>query len=522
MRGLWIASLLLGCTLPAPASEGVDQWVRFDTDHDRTWSWGDELTIHQADASLIGEPAEDSHSLVSPVGDVNGDGIDDVTVASVVFGNYKTFYGRVHLVYGRPDGWAPDASLSGTSSIVGTAEDPINGWAVGVGDVNGDGLADVGIGSTNWLDECLMLGSPDPWPVELPVDQVDVVAHDDAAASGKAGNPVRQTTSVGDVDGDGLDDWLLIRDYTNGGEAWVLSGAALSDDVPFPGDAVALSVQGAAFKSLGDVTGDGLSDLGGTAGGRLFVVPGASTPPKELDLSAASSAEFDGEIYYVSPIGDLDQDGIDDLAIYSTVEGVPVFFGGSRIDGVLTLDQRDVLLAPGFRAPEIEPIGDIDGDGLPELALLAADASKQTDIYDIVVYFGRTEWPSELGIDEADIRIRGTSGAEELRLMSHTIGDIDGDGMDELFLSAHYESWAGVSEAGTVRIFRGRADWPPEIDRDDYDLLVGGSFPYQNLGEDTNFVVTDINGDGADDMLTSTEWYDDAGATFLFFGHPAP
>src|SRR6185436_1601582 len=74
---------------------------------------------------------------------------------------------------------------------------------------------------------------------------------------------------LGDVDGDGADDWFIYGVYTsNYGDLHVLSGAALTADATFPSDASALWVHGSAgvgdtfFGAVGDYDGDGVPDIG--------------------------------------------------------------------------------------------------------------------------------------------------------------------------------------------------------------------------------------------------------------------
>jgi hypothetical protein len=94
--------------------------------------------------------------VVSGVGDVDGDGFDDFLVGSSLLeiapGNRP---GAAHLVFGKEGGIAPDglltiADLDGTTGVTLLGEHPYDrcGLAVGpAGDVNGDGLADFLIGA---------------------------------------------------------------------------------------------------------------------------------------------------------------------------------------------------------------------------------------------------------------------------------------------------------------------------------------------------------------------------------------
>jgi hypothetical protein len=73
------------------------------------------------------------------VGDVNGDGYDDVVVGAQDYDNGETDEGQVWLYYGSANGLESAAAWTSESNQVGAAY----GWAVGAaGDVNEDGYAD--------------------------------------------------------------------------------------------------------------------------------------------------------------------------------------------------------------------------------------------------------------------------------------------------------------------------------------------------------------------------------------------
>ena len=86
------------------------------------------------------------------VGDVNGDGRDDVAIGAPEGG--PEFQGEVYVLYGRgsfeaeylTDEFTEDDALVITGRTGPDAEDASLGWSIGSGDPNGDGIPDVLIG----------------------------------------------------------------------------------------------------------------------------------------------------------------------------------------------------------------------------------------------------------------------------------------------------------------------------------------------------------------------------------------
>ncbi len=88
---------------------------------------------------------------VAGVGDVNGDGRPDITIGAPSAGNNaRANSGSTYVIYGQAAPTTIDLNALGAAGyrIDGAATGDASGWSVaGVGDVNGDGRADIAIGA---------------------------------------------------------------------------------------------------------------------------------------------------------------------------------------------------------------------------------------------------------------------------------------------------------------------------------------------------------------------------------------
>ena len=231
---------------------------------------------------LSGAAAEDKAGIsVAGLGDVNGDGFDDLLVGAFYHDEGVLDNGAAYLLYGSDnlnDIDLNNIASSGVKFIGASANDQL-GYAVSsAGDVNGDGFDDMlmteygsTIGSTY-----LVYGGRHS--VGETINVADVVTGGDGvkivnqAAYDSIGHTV---SSAGDVNGDGYDDILIGSPYadaggeTGNGVAYVVFGGGLSGTIDLtslgdkgltiygdPNTSVGSSVSGA-----GDIDGDGYDDL---------------------------------------------------------------------------------------------------------------------------------------------------------------------------------------------------------------------------------------------------------------------
>eukprot|EP00727_Mastigamoeba_balamuthi_P012555 m51a1_g7922 hypothetical protein (872) ;mRNA; r:4331-8572 len=231
--------------------------------------------------------SEVSSVALSGVGDVNADGYADFALGSS--GQNWT----VSVVFGRAS-WGPAFSvllLDGTngctvSASVSTFATPASTISVaGVGDVNGDGVGELAIGTSTGRSY-VVFGHEGTWPA------VADPAHMADASELWSGN-VRQVASA-DVNGDGLSDVVCLCTASFGfpmrvvvafgNRLWrpSLYSVHIGDDMVVSGDGV-MRLHG-SVSSAGDRDGDGVDDLvigtvehrNGT--GRAWVVYGSRAP----------------------------------------------------------------------------------------------------------------------------------------------------------------------------------------------------------------------------------------------------
>ncbi|MEM6992192.1 MAG: Ig-like domain-containing protein [Myxococcota bacterium] len=262
--------------------------------------------------ALQGEAEFDAsgRALAGP-GDLDGDGLADIVIGAPLADAAGDEAGRSYVVFGKDTDTDPvELSALGIGGFVmdGPAADDNSGFALGAaGDVNGDGVPDMIVGS----DGAASGRDTGVCQVVFGSDATDAL---DLGALGTAGFAVNgeaaedrfafAVSGAGDVNGDGLDD-IIVGAYaadqtaTNAGRAYVVYGkdsagsvsvgaldeGGFSIDGEAEGDGAGFSVSGA-----GDVNGDGVDDImvgandaapNGAESGRVYIVFGVPTGPPE-------------------------------------------------------------------------------------------------------------------------------------------------------------------------------------------------------------------------------------------------
>ncbi len=505
---------------------------------------------------------------------------------------------------------APGRSLVAANAVVGgdydflfesNQPDPpgivpngFGGSAASAGDVNGDGFADVIIGSEVWDAgsefaegaALLFLGGPNGPTGSNPSNAHAIIEMNQAGAT------VNDVSSAGDVNGDGFADVIVgshFYDSVLPGTQLAVDGAAFvfhggPNGVTATGPAQAdgaifanqlTSGMGEYVDSAGDVNGDGFSDIvvsvprQGTlfppavpindrSGnyGAILVFHGG---PDGITGSGFSDADsiilpyqdtgqplppVDAQVGRGLGAGDVNNDGFDDLVVGGTE--LTLYLGGpSGLVAQDVFDANDRIFAnPPLQVSSsiggagigfvVEAAGDLNGDGFADV--VASIPGRQLDPGTVptgqgavYVFLGSAAGLGVSSVDQAHATILGTVGNEALGASISGAGDVDADGFDDLLVGAHQYSGSEPFE-GVGYVFRGGPQGITATTTASADSRLEARQP--DAIRDTNrygFDVSnagDVDNDGFADVIVGKGFYDNGqeneGAAFLYNGQAFP
>jgi Ca2+-binding RTX toxin-like protein len=335
-----------------------------------------------SDGFKLSGPAQGDRSGrdVSSAGDVNGDGFDDVIIATHRANLYGS-PGNTYVVFGKASGFAADTNLSsldGNSgfTLTGAAAGDFSGRSVGgAGDVNGDGYADLIVGSrfadpngATSGESYVIFGRSDAFPATIDLSALSTA--DGLRLRGEAAGDYSgaSVSAAGDVNGDGFGD-LLVGAYladpngTSSGASYVVFGYDARHEVDLLGDDQSNSLTGTGADEIliGGLGNDTLDGAGGTdvlkggAGNDNLVFDGADrlvdggsgvdtlqfvSTDQLLDLTAIANNKYTGiEVIDLTGTGDnsLTLETLDLLALSDTTNTLRV--DGNAGDAVISQGQ---------------------------------------------------------------------------------------------------------------------------------------------------------------------------------------
>jgi hypothetical protein len=479
-----------------------------------------DLDTWNGNIRIMGDDAYDRSGSSVSSGDINGDGIGDI-----IIGAYQADpeggpgAGEVYVIYGRLDAAAECVvdlnSVPADITICGDDSYDHSGYAVASGDINGNGVDDIILGAYGSAPagggdagEVHVIYGSGSFPVDHTID-LNAGSSDISIYGDDVLDLCGESVWSGDVNGDGVDDILI--------------GAAGSTPAPMAGKAYVVygsrSFPDNYVIDLNSVSAD-VSIYGADAGDRL----GASVSG-----------------------GDVNGDGIDDILIGAPRPGLPwqtrktgkayVIYGRtsfpvnhtielSSIAADLTLSGSD----EGDSFGQWVSCGDINGDGIDDIIVGAqmADPAGGDDAGQACVVYGSGSFPASHTLDlssrTADVTVYGDD-AGDYSGHSGSVGDINGDGIDDMIIGAYGADTRAGDEVGETYVIYGNRFFPIshtiDLDSVPADVIVYGDDAMDRSG----WAVSsgDVNGDGIDDLLIGTFSADPAGGigageTYVIYG----
>ncbi|CAN5523543.1 hypothetical protein BH10BAC5_BH10BAC5_23310 [soil metagenome] len=434
-------------------------------------------------------------NAVSSAGDVNGDGNADIIIGAFGAGGST---GKAYIYYGGNSmSNSPDVILSGESD--GTFGTSVSS----AGDVNGDGYSDVIVGAPNNAAGVgrvyIYFGGPS-------MNNVPDVIMDGEGLLSNFGSCV---SGAGDLNGDGYCDVVAgAYGYSSStGRAYIYyGGAAMNNiaDVVLNGES-ANNQFGFSLSFAGDVNGDGYDDiivgakLGASNFGRAYIYFGGSIMNNTEDVILTGESAFSSFGYSVSSAGDVNGDGFSDVIVGAINQNgnfgkAYLYYGSSSMDNIYDLAFNEDSFS--YFGNSVHSAGDVNADGYSDIVIGAFWYS--SNLGRVYIYYG-----GSVPDNVPDVVLTGDSPSSGFGVSVASAGDLNNDGIDDLIIG---------NVLSKAFVYKNSLTGTDIADLNFIGEAGGNQFGVwcSNAG--------DVNGDGFDDLIVGSPFYNNIGKAYLYYG----
>jgi hypothetical protein len=420
------------------------------------------------------------------------------------------------------------------------------------GDVNGDGIKDVIIGTS------VVFGSKSKFSPVFNLQSLNGTNGFVFGSNYESSN-YKSVDSAGDVNGDGIDDIIIgapsISKYA--GQSYVVFGSKKAYPQPFGvqnlngsngfiiNGVQDYSYSGSSVSSAGDVNGDGIDDIiigapsASNNAGQSYVVFGSKSGFPQIfnlvNLDGRNGFTINGKPsdwsgISVSRAGDINHDGIVDIIIgaygFSSDAGKSYVVFGSKVGflqpfNLANLDGRNGFVINGIKSGGTNPgdqsgnsvsnAGDINGDGINDV-IIGTNQARQC----YVVFGSKVGFPASLNLQNLD----GVNGFAVNNIDDYAYskshksvsraGDINNDGIDDIIIGTPQGSNTmpgpppATGPGKSYIVFGREVGFPASFDLKYLDGKNGFNINGVDTGDFSGWSVSgagDVNGDGVSDVI---------------------
>ncbi|MCB5253883.1 MAG: T9SS type A sorting domain-containing protein [Candidatus Cloacimonadaceae bacterium] len=381
--------------------------------------------------------------------DFNGDGIQDLVALEknwnpdgVLDYSYRMF-GRINFYWG---GYGFDNNLD--FSIPGTYQRQYGlGYLRNAGDVNNDGIEDLCyFGSESGQEKiCIFYGN------HIPVTTPDIVI----AFSHSIASFIGSLWALGDVNNDGHAEigYVLVNSDYSTATMRIFDGSSHNSVILY---SLQWGAMASSLTGIGDINNDGIDDYLSSHSltqhenthSRITVHFGSNEFPTSDSLTICSDTNTVIDPW-TGPLGDVNGDGIDDFVGLIDGSGYKIWCGNSDISAYWNTEFSQYISRTDDGYTLIH--GDFNGDGYSDIATSNSNYAGAD---------GRAYiWMGGLNLNGGvDLELPAPPGVSEQFGKAKAAGDFNNDGYCDLAVSQPFSDPAPLWTSGKIHIYLGNAE----------------------------------------------------------------